>query len=127
MIDNNYDSKTDYLTEDSNVRGQKYCCISFLEPTEDVQKHVEIFIFNKYLKHIAKNFTFSPRLLSKGSVSLEISEKQEKPKEIEVKEVIEQETNKLGAIGPAWTYDPNVEKPAGEEDRKSTRLNSSHT
>ena len=46
MTDNTFDPTQDYLEEDSTVPGQKYCCISFVEPPEEVEKHLEVFIFN---------------------------------------------------------------------------------
>ena len=95
MTDNTFDPTKDYLEEDSTVPGQKYCCISFVEPPEEVEKHVEVFIFNKFLKHIAKNFTFTPRIVSTGSVGLEIEDnkeetKVEESKQIEIQEVVEE-------------------------------------
>ncbi len=95
MTDNTFDPTKDYLEEDSTVPGQKYCCISFVEPPEEVEKHVEVFIFNKFLKHIAKNFTFTPRIISTGSVGLEIEENKEETKveesqQIEIEEVVEE-------------------------------------
>ena len=47
----NYDSNIDYLEEDQTIDKQQYCCLSFIEPTEETEKHSERFIFNKFLKH----------------------------------------------------------------------------
>ena len=41
--------EADYLTQDPPIRGQKYCCISFISP-EDVIKSKEAFFFQKFLK-----------------------------------------------------------------------------
>ena len=103
MTDTNYDSNQDYLEEDSAIPKQKFCCISFVEPSKEVEKHLEIFIFNKFLKHIAKNFTFSPRIVSTGGVKLEIPEEEnpeeenkeivgdiEESQQIEVEEIVEE-------------------------------------
>ena len=43
----------DYLDEDKPVRGQKYVCLSFLNP-EDVLKDKEIFYFEHFLKDFSK-------------------------------------------------------------------------
>lgn len=39
----------DYLDQDPSIRGQKYCCISFVSP-EDVIKAKEAYFFQKFLK-----------------------------------------------------------------------------
>ena len=45
----NYDSNIDYLQEDNIINGQQYCCLSFVEPAEEVEKHLEVYIFNQFL------------------------------------------------------------------------------
>ena len=37
----------DYLEEDPELRGQKYCCLSFLSP-EKILENKEVFRFNKF-------------------------------------------------------------------------------
>jgi hypothetical protein len=39
----------DYLDQDPPIRGQKYCCLSFISP-EDVIKNKEAYFFEKFLK-----------------------------------------------------------------------------
>lgn len=42
----------DFLDEDSEIRGQKYVCLSFLSP-EDVIQQKEVFFFNKFMSSFA--------------------------------------------------------------------------
>lgn len=39
----------DYLEQDPEIRGQRYCCVSFLDPTE-ILKQKEMFTIEKYLE-----------------------------------------------------------------------------
>jgi len=50
----NTETKIDYLDQDPEIRGQKYCCMSFLSP-EDVIKRKEVFFFNKFIGAFAKD------------------------------------------------------------------------
>ena len=63
-----YDSNIDYLQEDDIINGQQYCCLSFVEPTEEVEKHLEVYIFNQFLKHISKNFILTPRISEEATI-----------------------------------------------------------
>ena len=66
-----YDSNIDYLQEDDIINGQQYCCLSFVEPAEEVEKHLEVYIFNQFLKHISKNFILTPRISEEATIQLE--------------------------------------------------------
>jgi predicted metal-binding transcription factor (methanogenesis marker protein 9) len=44
----------DYLESDPPIRGQKYCCISFISP-EDVIKQKEVFFFESFLTAFSKD------------------------------------------------------------------------
>ena len=67
----NYDANIDYLQEDDIINGQQYCCLSFVEPAEEVEKHLEVYIFNQFLKHISKNFILTPRISEEATIQLE--------------------------------------------------------
>ena len=41
--------EADYLEQDPPIRGQKYCCLSFISP-EDVIKNKEVYFMQKFLK-----------------------------------------------------------------------------
>ena len=93
----NYDSNIDYLEEDQTIDKQQYCCLSFIEPTEETEKHSERFIFNKFLKHLSKNFILTPRMSKDGDISIEeqtmeIEKKEEEKTKIEIEEVTEEKT-----------------------------------
>lgn len=45
-------AKQDFLTEDPPIRGQNYCCLSFISP-EDVIVQKEVDFFNQYLTHFS--------------------------------------------------------------------------
>ena len=47
---------TDYLDQDAEIRGQKYCCMSFLSP-EDVIARKEVFFFQKFIDAFAKDIS----------------------------------------------------------------------
>lgn len=49
MSDTN-EEKVDYLTVDPPINGQKFCCISFVEPTVDRLAHKESYIFHKFME-----------------------------------------------------------------------------
>lgn len=42
-------NESDYLEQDNPIRGQKYCCLSFISP-EDVIKNKEVYFVEKFLK-----------------------------------------------------------------------------
>lgn len=44
----------DYLEEDPELRGQKYCCLSFLSP-EKILENKEVFRFNKFTDNFSKD------------------------------------------------------------------------
>lgn len=46
--------EVDYLDEDPPIRGQKYCCLSFISP-EEVIRNKEVFMFNKFLGAFSKD------------------------------------------------------------------------
>ena len=50
------DEDEDYLEEDKLIYDQKYCCVSFVEPTNEILNSKEIFIIDSYLKYLAKNY-----------------------------------------------------------------------
>lgn len=45
---------SEYLTEDPELRGQKYVCLSFLSP-EDLLANKDVFFFENYVNEYAKN------------------------------------------------------------------------
>lgn len=45
----------DFLESDPQIRGQNYCCISFVSP-EDVLANKQVFIIDKFLKVMAKKY-----------------------------------------------------------------------
>tara|TARA_Y100001970_G_scaffold282357_1_gene395033 strand:- start:693 stop:1757 length:1065 start_codon:yes stop_codon:yes gene_type:complete len=47
-------SECDYLEEDTELRGQKYCCLSFLSP-EKVLDDKEVFRFTKFTENFCKD------------------------------------------------------------------------
>jgi hypothetical protein len=49
-------SQTDYLAEDPDIRGQKYVCISYINP-EEVVKSKEVFMLSKFVAGFSKALT----------------------------------------------------------------------
>jgi hypothetical protein len=49
-------SEVDYLDEDAPIRGQSYCCVSFISP-EEVIKSKEAFMLSKFTKGFSKVMT----------------------------------------------------------------------
>lgn len=49
-------SEVDYLEEDAPIRGQSYCCVSFISP-EEVIKSKEAFMLSKFTKGFSKVMT----------------------------------------------------------------------
>lgn len=47
-------SERDYLTEDPQLRGQNYVCLSFLSP-EDILTKKDVFFFHKYLSQFSND------------------------------------------------------------------------
>lgn len=47
-------SKSEYLTEDPELRGQKYVCLSFLSP-EDILANKDVYFFENYVREFATN------------------------------------------------------------------------
>lgn len=47
-------SETDYLDEDTPLRGQNYVCLSFISP-EDVLANKDVFVFHKFISSISSN------------------------------------------------------------------------
>lgn len=45
-------AETDYLDEDTPLRGQNYVCLSFVSP-EDVLANKEVFVFNKFISTVS--------------------------------------------------------------------------
>ena len=45
----------DFLENDNEIPGQKYCCISFISP-ENVLEQKQVFFVHKFLETIAKNY-----------------------------------------------------------------------
>lgn len=45
----------DFLENDNEIPGQKYCCISFISP-ENVLEQKQVFYVHKFLETIAKNY-----------------------------------------------------------------------
>ena len=43
-------SEYDYLEEDPEIRGQKYCCVSFISP-EKVLDDKKVFTFTKFTEN----------------------------------------------------------------------------
>lgn len=54
----------DFLEVDPQVRGQNYCCISFVSP-EEVLKNKEIFFIQKFLSNIQSRYNALEELLHK--------------------------------------------------------------
>lgn len=52
-MSNNTDQ--DFLDTDPQIRGQNYCCLSFVSP-EEVLKNKEVFMVGKYLQNIGKRY-----------------------------------------------------------------------
>ena len=48
-------SEEDFLESDPQIRGQNYCCLSFVSP-EEVLNNKNVFFVHKFLKTIAKNY-----------------------------------------------------------------------
>ena len=48
-------SDEDFLENDPEIRGQKYCCLSFVSP-EEILNNKNVFFVHKFLKTIAKNY-----------------------------------------------------------------------
>ena len=46
-------SECDYLEEDAEIRGQKFCCVSFLSP-EKVLDEKKVFTFTKFTENFCK-------------------------------------------------------------------------
>ena len=46
-------SECDYLEEDAEIRGQKFCCVSFLSP-EKVLDDKKVFTFTKFTENFCK-------------------------------------------------------------------------
>lgn len=44
------EEKVDYLSVDDSINGQKYCCLSFVEPPIDRLAHKESYIFHNFMK-----------------------------------------------------------------------------
>ena len=128
----NYDSNIDYLQEDNIINGQQYCCLSFVEPAEEVEKHLEVYIFNQFLKHISKNFILTPRISEQAEIQLEpqqelsnqnpieeniqeitIEEIKEESKE-EAKEEVKEEPKDQREQGVSASREPKEEKPENE-------------
>ena len=90
-----YDPNIDYLQEDEIINGQQYCCLSFVEPAEETEKHLEIYIFNQFLKHISKSFILTPRKTEEGGIELEqehvesLNQQEEIKEEITIEEIKE--------------------------------------
>lgn len=47
------ETKIDYLSVDNEISGQKFCCISFCEPSVDKLSHKESYIFNHFVKQFS--------------------------------------------------------------------------
>ena len=52
----------DFLEVDPQVRGQNYCCISFVSP-EEVIKNKEVFFIQKFLDNIQSRYNALEKLL----------------------------------------------------------------
>lgn len=48
-------SEEDFLESDPQIRGQNYCCLSFVSP-EEILNNKNVFFVHKFLKTIAKNY-----------------------------------------------------------------------
>ena len=48
-------SEEDFLESDPQIRGQNYCCLSFVSP-EEILNHKNVYFAHKFLKTIAKNY-----------------------------------------------------------------------
>ena len=117
-----YDSNIDYLQEDDIINGQQYCCLSFVEPAEETEKHLEVYIFNQFLKHISKNFLLTPRISEEAKIELEIEHSEElnvqekKKEEPNVQEITIEEIKDK----PEETKEePIVEEPIVEEPEET--------
>ena len=53
MTEENVNENVKYLDYDKEIRGQKYCCLSFISP-EDVIKKKEVYFFEKYMKFFSQ-------------------------------------------------------------------------
>ena len=58
------DTEQDFLEVDAQIRGQDYCCISFVSPEEVLAKK-EIFYLEKYLKNISTRYSKVEEALNK--------------------------------------------------------------
>ena len=58
------DTEQDFLEVDAQIRGQDYCCISFVSP-EEVLNNKDIFYFQKYLKNISTRYSKVEEALNK--------------------------------------------------------------
>ena len=47
-------SECDYLEEDPEIRGQKFCCVSFISP-EKILDNKNTFIFTEFTKNFCKD------------------------------------------------------------------------
>lgn len=86
---------------------------SFSQVNTALKKMVEYIV-----KYITNYFSEMQDLKASFGQVLETykNQKLEKVEQKSVeKKIVEQESKKLGAMAPAWTYDSSVEKPAGEE------------
>ena len=55
MSDNKEFKEEDFLENDPEIPGQKYCCLSFISP-EDVLERKDVFYVHKFLETMAKNY-----------------------------------------------------------------------
>ncbi len=58
------EKEQDFLEVDAQIRGQEYCCISFVSPEEVLAKK-EIFYLEKYLKNISTRYSKVEEALNK--------------------------------------------------------------
>ena len=58
------EKEQDFLEVDAQVRGQEYCCISFVSP-EDILAKKEVFYFEKYIKNISTRYSKIEEALNK--------------------------------------------------------------
>jgi len=49
-MSNEEERNVDYLSVDDPINGQKFCCLSFVEPTTDRLAHKESYIFHKFME-----------------------------------------------------------------------------
>jgi hypothetical protein len=62
----NQEQKVDYLKEDPQIGGQKFACVSFVEPTDqELLTDRESFFATKFLKTFADNFKTASDFLAK--------------------------------------------------------------